>query len=103
MPSEIRDNDGNMISRYTYSADGVKRAVVDSNGNGKYYVGSFARFQRTDGSFNAIDPLAEKYYSMSPYAYCAGNPINTVDIDGRAIETISDVISLCRGNAYFLQ
>ena len=28
------------------------------------------------------DPLAEKYYSISPYAYCAGNPVNLVDPDG---------------------
>jgi len=32
-----------------------------------------------------IDPLAEKYYHISPYAYCAGNPINLVDQDGREI------------------
>ena len=29
------------------------------------------------------DPLSEKYYSISPYAYCAGNPVNLVDPDGR--------------------
>ncbi len=29
-----------------------------------------------------MDPLAEKYYSISPYAYCAGNPVNLVDPDG---------------------
>ena len=28
------------------------------------------------------DPLAEKYYPISPYAYCAGNPVNLVDPDG---------------------
>ncbi len=28
------------------------------------------------------DPLAEKYYSLSPYAYCAGDPVNFVDPDG---------------------
>ena len=28
------------------------------------------------------DPLSEKYYSISPYAYCAGNPVNLVDLDG---------------------
>jgi RHS repeat-associated protein len=28
------------------------------------------------------DPLSEKYYGMSPYAYCAGNPVNLVDPDG---------------------
>ncbi len=31
------------------------------------------------------DPLSEKYYTSSPYAYCADNPINLVDPDGRRI------------------
>lgn len=29
-----------------------------------------------------IDPLAEKYYSISPYAWCGNNPVNRVDPDG---------------------
>jgi len=29
------------------------------------------------------DPLSEKYYGVSPYAYCAGDPVNMVDEDGR--------------------
>ena len=31
------------------------------------------------------DPLGEKYYELSPYAYCAGDPVNLVDWDGRVI------------------
>lgn len=30
-----------------------------------------------------IDPLAEKYYSISPYAWCGNNPVNAIDPDGR--------------------
>ena len=30
-----------------------------------------------------MDPLAEKYYSISPYAYCGGNPVRFTDPDGR--------------------
>ena len=33
--------------------------------------------------FTAMDPLCEKYYSTSPYAWCANNPVNYVDPDGR--------------------
>lgn len=29
-----------------------------------------------------VDPLAEKYYWISPYSYCAGNPVNRIDPDG---------------------
>ena len=29
------------------------------------------------------DPLSEKYYGISPYAFCANNPVNLVDLDGR--------------------
>ena len=32
-----------------------------------------------------MDPLAEKYYSISPYAYCTGNPVSFIDPDGRKI------------------
>ncbi|MDR0232139.1 MAG: hypothetical protein LBI82_08485 [Dysgonamonadaceae bacterium] len=35
--------------------------------------------------FTTLDPLAEKYYSISPYAYCANNPIKYIDPDGRQI------------------
>ena len=31
------------------------------------------------------DPLSEKYYGVSPYAYCAGDPVNMVDLDGMKI------------------
>ena len=36
-------------------------------------------------SFISIDPLCEKYYSISPYAYCANNPIRYVDLQGDSL------------------
>ncbi|MDH6392225.1 hypothetical protein M2480_003238, partial [Parabacteroides sp. PFB2-12] len=35
------------------------------------------------GGFLTMDPLAEKYYSTSPYAYCNNNPMRYIDPDGR--------------------
>lgn len=35
------------------------------------------------GRWDRVDPLCEKYYSVSPYAYCAGDPVNKIDPDGR--------------------
>jgi len=32
-----------------------------------------------------VDPLCEKYYNVSPYAYCLNNPVNAVDIDGKGV------------------
>ena len=33
----------------------------------------------------SVDPMADKYPSLSPYAYCAWNPIKLVDPDGRDV------------------
>ena len=35
--------------------------------------------------WDRMDPLCEKYYSVSPYAYCGGDPVNAVDPDGKKI------------------
>jgi RHS repeat-associated protein len=45
---------------------------------------SARHYDATLGRFTTPDPLAEKYYSISPYAYCAGNPMRFIDPDGKA-------------------
>lgn len=39
--------------------------------------------------WTSVDPLCEKYYNTSPYAYCADNPVNAVDVDGRSTWVIN--------------
>ena len=34
------------------------------------------------GRWKTVDPLAEKYYDVSPYVYCHNNPINRYDPNG---------------------
>ena len=41
------------------------------------------RYDAAAGTFWAMDPLCEQYYHISPYAYCAGDPVNMIDPDGR--------------------
>ena len=35
--------------------------------------------------WTSVDPLCEKYYNVSPYMYCEGDPVNAIDPDGMEI------------------
>ena len=50
-----------------------------------WYDYSARQYDPASGRFTSMDPLCEKYYNISPYSYCAGNPIRYVDPDGRDI------------------
>ena len=51
---------------------------------GLYYYG--ARYlDPTNAAWLSVDPLFEKYVGMTPYGYCAGNPVKLVDVDGREL------------------
>jgi hypothetical protein len=39
------------------------------------------------GRWINIDPLAEKYYEINPYAYAVDSPILFIDPDGRYVDT----------------
>ena len=41
-------------------------------------------------SWDRIDPLAEKYYGISPYVYCGGDPVNFGDYNGMDIWEIDN-------------
>lgn len=42
------------------------------------------------GRWLSPDPLAEKYYNVSPYAFCNNNPVNFVDPDGRSTWVVAN-------------
>jgi len=42
-------------------------------------------YHSTASIWLSVDPLSDKYPSVSPYVYCAGNPVRLVDPDGREI------------------
>ena len=52
---------------------------------GLYYYG--ARYLDPAGArWLSADPMLEKYVGMTPYNYCAGNPVRLVDPDGTTIQ-----------------
>ena len=65
--------------KYPKSSTGKER---DSE-TGFSYFG--ARYYDSDLMMGwlSVDPMADKYPSLSPYAYCAWNPVRLVDPDGR--------------------
>ena len=106
----IRDHQGNnrVVTTSTgtvkqtthYYPDGVTHDKSTGQGeqvykyNGKeldrmhgldWYDYGAREYDPTTGMFTSMDPHCEKYYHISPYAYCAGNPVRYVDPDGRYI------------------
>ena len=92
----VTDAEGNKLDTYDYMPYG-RELIADTDNITDYrFTGkekqtvfgdsniydSFARFQNTYGRFMSIDPKAESFYHISPYTYCAGDPVNLVDPDG---------------------
>ncbi|MCQ2292344.1 MAG: hypothetical protein MJZ39_04200 [Bacteroidales bacterium] len=50
-----------------------------------------ARYYSSDLSvWLSVDPMSDKYPSMSPYTYCANNPVKLVDPNGEDYEVVVD-------------
>ena len=54
---------------------------------GLYYYGARYMNPRTS-LWYGVDPLAEKYPSIGGYAYCAGNPMKFIDIQGLDLQKV---------------
>ena len=97
----IVDKSGNVVERDSYYPYGerwndgsVEQADNRYRYNGKESQSDFglpyldygARlYDPATGRWLTQDPLSEKYYGISPYAFCAGNPMKYVDADGMRI------------------
>ena len=57
---------------------------------GFYYFEARYYDPALSGLFLSVDPMADKYPSVSPYAYCAWNPVKLVDPDGEETEESFD-------------
>ena len=68
----LNDFDG---VRYTFSAKEKDAETGYSYFGARYYSSNLSIWL-------SVDPLLDKYPSMSPYVYCADNSVKLVDIDG---------------------
>ena len=55
---------------------------------GLFYYGA-RYYDAKESRWYGTDPLAEKYINLSPYNYCAVNPVNRIDPDGRDDYTLN--------------
>ena len=51
--------------------------------SGFHYYGARYYWSELLTGWLSVDPMADKYPGISPYAYCAWNPVKLVDPDGR--------------------
>jgi len=80
-PSGLPWSEGTGVSVQPYKYNG--KEFVEMHGYDTYDYGARGYYPAM-GRFTTVDPLAEKCYSISPYFYCSGNPVNRIDPDGRA-------------------
>ena len=71
------ESTGGDKNRYKYNGKELDRL----NGIDLYDYGA-RHLDAALGRWSTIDPMAEKYYNLSPYNYCGNNPIKFVDPDG---------------------
>ena len=72
---DLAYNDG--LQKYKYNG----KELDHMHGLNFYDYGA-RQYDPLLGMFTQMDPLAEKYYGVNPYAYCGNSPINAIDNNG---------------------
>lgn len=81
---ETSSSSGTISNRYRFNGKEDQEGefgVPTLDYGARHYTPSSARWL-------SMDPLAEKYYGVSPYVFCNNDPVNFVDPDGRGIYSI---------------
>jgi len=90
----VRD-DGQIVKQFNYAPFGKVLNTADVNrtkfiGKEKDKESNYAdhgvrKYDDEIGRFTSIDPLWEKYYSLTPYQYAGNNPVSFLDGNGMLI------------------
>ncbi len=103
----VADASGEIVQQNVYYPFGLPTAEISNDEQGKQpykfgkkeydkslglnlYDFSARQLDPGLGRFTSVDPLAEKYYSMSPYNYVGNNPILNIDPLGKDYWSTND-------------
>ena len=75
----IRHNNNTIYAHFSHSSSNGKEKDYES---GFHYYGARYYWSELLTGWLSVDPMMDKYPSLSPYNYCAWNPIITIDPDG---------------------
>jgi RHS repeat-associated protein len=81
LPWNYTTGTGASVQAYKYNS----KEFIEMHGFDSYDYSARMMYPAIGGRFMTVDPLAEKYYSISPYAYCLNNPVKYFDPDGRFV------------------
>ncbi|MDO4959984.1 MAG: RHS repeat-associated core domain-containing protein, partial [Prevotellaceae bacterium] len=74
----------NSTKNYTQKHKYNGKEFDNMHGLNSYDYGA-RQYNPVTARWDRIDPLCEKYYSVSPYAYCLNNPVRFIDPDGKEV------------------
>ena len=80
---DLRSSSSSYDTRYTFSGKERDEETGFSYFGSRYYNSSLSIWL-------SVDPMAGKYPSLSPYAYCANNPVRIQDPNGEDIWEINE-------------
>jgi RHS repeat-associated protein len=79
-PFGMSFTEGSATSQQSYKYNGKE---LDTERALNLYDYSARYMNPVLGWFNTVDPMAEKYYEINPYAYCGNSPVNRIDPKGK--------------------
>ncbi|OJV19830.1 MAG: hypothetical protein BGO30_00735 [Bacteroidetes bacterium 41-46] len=77
-------------NRYLYNGKEIQNQTLSSQFFGMYDYGA-RYYDPVIGRWIGVDPLAEKYFFLSPWSYVVNNPMNAIDPDGRDVWEINSL------------